>query len=65
VITTECEGVDASQTEYAFNCVGKNVVRHSFGFGGFEDNEEFDTDVKCDYCNAAVTAPPVMSKRSK
>jgi hypothetical protein len=57
VITTDCEGVDISQTEFAFDCIGQNhfnhngeVVRHSFGVGGFEAGEEFDTEVKCSRC---------------
>jgi len=51
VITTDCEGLDISKTEFAFNCVGKNIVRHSFGVGGFDTDEEFDTELKCDQCN--------------
>jgi len=54
VITTNCEGEDLSSTEFAFDCVGQHtkvdVVRHSFGVGGFETNEEFDTEVKCRHC---------------
>lgn len=58
VITTECENLDVSQTEFAFDCVGKNnTVRHSFGFGGFDTQEEFDTDLKCDECNSPSPAP--------
>jgi len=53
VINTDCEGSDISQTEFAFDCVGKGIVRHSFGVGGFEGSEEFDTDVKCNHCRAA------------
>lgn len=51
VITTDCEHLDTSKTEFAFDCVGTNIVRHSFGFGGFDSQEEFDTDLKCDECN--------------
>lgn len=51
VITTDCEHLDTSKTEFAFDCVGTNIVRHSFGFGGFDSQEEFDTELKCDECN--------------
>jgi len=51
VISTKCEGLDTSATEFAFNCVSKKGVKwHSFGVGGFETNEEFDSEVKCDRC---------------
>lgn len=54
VISTNCEGVDTSNTEFAFDCIGQNgkgdVVRHSFGVGGFEAAEEFDSEVKCGRC---------------
>jgi len=50
VLTTSCEGMDTSITEFAFDCINQNVVRHSFGFGGFESSEEFDTEVKCGRC---------------
>jgi len=84
VITTDCEGVDISQTEFAFDCIGQHhlafgvgenhngkVVRHSFGVGGFETGEEFDTEVKCSRCagpTGAAAAPvetlaaPVVKK---
>jgi len=54
VIALDCQGLDTSQTEFAFDCVGKNIVRHSFGVGGFDADEEYDTGKKCDLCNAPV-----------
>lgn len=51
VISTNCQGADITQTEFAFDCVNTEVVRHSFGVGGFEANEEFDTEVKCARCD--------------
>jgi len=51
VISTDCQGADITQTEFAFDCVNTEVVRHSFGVGGFEANEEFDTEVKCARCD--------------
>lgn len=57
VITTVCKGLDTSKTEFAFNCIsrGGGVVRHSFGLGGFDGNEEYDTEVKCDRCDVAAS----------
>merc|ERR1719199_1574197 len=66
VITTDCEGVDISQTEFAFDCHGQSmsgdVVRHSFGVGGFEASEEFDTEVKCGRCANAVQSNSQVPK---
>jgi len=57
VITADCEGADLSHTEFAFDCAAAGeVVRHSFGQGGFEPDEEFDTNVKCDRCMPASAA---------
>jgi hypothetical protein len=51
-IATNCEGKDISKFEFAFDCESKtgSIVRHSFGTGGFEDNEDFDTEVLCKTC---------------
>lgn len=69
VITTDCEGIDLSQTEFAFDCGGQDgAVRHSFGMGGFEGNEEFDSEVECDRCDGPVSdsvAAPVKSLTKK
>jgi hypothetical protein len=67
VIATDCEGADLSHTEFAFDCAGDEgeVVRHSYGFGGFDANEEFDTGVKCGECtstSAEVTGQPAKKK---
>merc|ERR1719240_1147238 len=53
VIQTNCDGVDLESFEFAFDCAMANdkVQRHSFGFGGFDAQEEFDTSVKCTTCN--------------
>jgi len=63
VMTTNCEGQDLSKVDFAFDCVGTaaGIVRHSFGVGGFDSNEEFDTDVKCAKCEA-VSAEDVVVK---
>lgn len=69
VISTDCEGADLSQTEFAFDCVGKpsdaGIVRHSFGTGGFETTEEFDTEVKCARCESPSAADVVVGTHAK
>jgi len=55
VITTDCQGQDTSNVEFAFDCEGAEgdaVMRHSFGRGGFDANEQFDTEVRCSRCSA-------------
>jgi hypothetical protein len=44
--------VDTSKVEFAFLCVDKEgaEVKHTFGVGGFLDEEEYDTEVGCDKC---------------
>jgi len=69
VLSTDCEYVDITKTEFAFNCVtGDGIVRHSFGTGGFDASEEFDTDVKCDRCDKpapieTLPAKPALKKK--
>merc|ERR1719326_2041546 len=52
VLATRCQGVDTSRFEFAFNCRGAkgDLSRHSFGVGGFDEEEEFDTGVACRSC---------------
>jgi hypothetical protein len=67
VLTTDCEGSDISATEFAFDCVAQSgdVVRHSFGVGGFEASEEFDTEVKCGSCSHPEAGKPQKKKVEK
>jgi len=72
VIGNACEGVDTSRYEYAFNCWNspQNLVRHSFGVGGFDADEEFDTGVPCRRCEppsklAAQKAEPQVPAKSR
>lgn len=54
VIATDCAGEDLSRIEFAFDCEapqGGSWVRHSFGQGGFDAQEEFDTEVSCRMCS--------------
>lgn len=63
VFDTECDGHDLSEFEFAFNCEDENglqgnTIRHSYGSGGFDVRETFDTDVKCDKCSLPSPPPP-------
>jgi len=52
VIQTNCAAeVNLDNVEFAFTCQLPNMLqKHSFGKGGFDAVEEFDTSVKCDAC---------------
>lgn len=52
VIATNCEdGVNLDKLEFAFDCQTKTQIqKHSFGVGGFDSVEEFDTGIKCAQC---------------
>merc|ERR1711937_1005201 len=58
VLQTNCAGVDTSKFEFAFDCLSSAglLQKHSFGFGGFDDIEEYDTAVKCKECSIAQAA---------
>lgn len=63
VISTDCETQNTDHFEFAFDCMapgGQTVVLHSFGSGGFDATEEFDTEVKCESCLAP--SPEALSK---
>jgi hypothetical protein len=57
MISTECQGVDTSMAEFGFSCVreGKDTEWHSYGKGGFEASEEFDSGYKCDECGGPAS----------
>lgn len=58
VFKTQCQGVDTSKFDFGFSCKdgqGGSML-HSFGIGGFDDVEEYDTEVKCAACD-----PPMIS----
>jgi len=53
VLTTNCEGENLGMFDFAFDCEDArdgSVVRHSFGKGGFDASEEYDTEVVCGRC---------------
>lgn len=52
VLETNCpSSVSLDAVEFAFTCKLDNMVqKHSFGKGGFDNQEKFDTSVKCNSC---------------
>jgi len=58
VLKTNCRGMDLHAFEFAFDCVSASddVVRHSYGLGGFDEAEEFDSGVQCDRCETGAEA---------
>lgn len=51
--------------DFAFDCWSANgdIFRHSYGRGGFDEHEEFDTKVQCAQCHPPATdAPKPMPK---
>jgi len=52
VLQTDCVGIDTSKFEFTFDCETSpgERLRHSFGVGGFDEQEEFDTSIKCSKC---------------
>mmetsp|Transcript_40948 Transcript_40948/g.73620 ORF Transcript_40948/g.73620 Transcript_40948/m.73620 type:complete len:415 (-) Transcript_40948:148-1392(-) len=67
MLATNCDEQDISNVEFAFDCEqdevadeeGTEITRHSYGLGGFDANEDFDTQVKCARCS-----PPSSSTQS-
>lgn len=69
VFNTNCKKEDIAQFEFAFTCTtaDKEVAKHSFGLGGFDEKETFDTEVACETCGPppeAVAGKVVMKKRN-
>lgn len=58
-MSTDCVGIDTSKFEFTFDCESApgERLRHSFGVGGFDEQEEFDTSIKCSKC----IAPEIVS----
>lgn len=58
VLTTDCTSVDLSKFEFAFDCEdprGGTWTRYSFGHGGFDAQEEYDTELVCRTCAEPTT----------
>lgn len=60
VISTNCKAEDIAKFEFAFTCTTLNheVQKHSFGLGGFDPVETFDTEVQCKTCGPPPGAAP-------
>eukprot|EP00927_Polykrikos_kofoidii_P077617 TRINITY_DN74549_c0_g1_i1.p1 TRINITY_DN74549_c0_g1~~TRINITY_DN74549_c0_g1_i1.p1 ORF type:complete len:794 (-),score=126.58 TRINITY_DN74549_c0_g1_i1:128-2509(-) len=60
ILTTKCSLVNTSNTEFAFVCFnpGSSLPHalHSYGRGGFDSEETFDTGVKCRSCSTIAVA---------
>lgn len=63
VVHTQCAGQDLSNLDISFDCVAKSGREtHSLGIGSFDQEEEYDTDLKCDDCSPPPTNKSVASK---
>lgn len=67
MLGTNCQGQDTSKLEFAFDCQSSkgDVVRHSFGLGGFDDVEEYDTEISCAKCKLPTALNKVEAQASK
>lgn len=64
VLRTQCAAdVDLESTEFAFLCVLANgeVQKHSYGQGGFDAEESYDSSVACNQCMAPNQTPPQVA----
>lgn len=57
MIQTNCDNIDTSQYDFSFVCLTRagdqeTQVKHEFGKGGFDADEDYDTEVACDECLA-------------
>jgi hypothetical protein len=62
VLRTQCiSGTDLETTEFAFLCVlgDGEVQKHSYGQGGFDVEETYDSSVACDQCLGPNQTPQV------
>lgn len=59
-ISTHCSGKDISDTEFALVCINPNneqpYALHTYGKGGFGDEEAFDTGIQCERCATTSSA---------
>jgi len=62
ILRTQCSSdVDLETTEFAFLCVlgDGEVQKHSYGQGGFDAEETYDSSVACEQCLGPNQTPPV------
>lgn len=58
VIKVACGKQDVSKVDFSFVCLGKSAAtkQHSYGVGGFDADEVFDSGVPCDSCTTVAYA---------
>uniref|UniRef100_A0A7S1S373 Uncharacterized protein n=1 Tax=Alexandrium catenella TaxID=2925 RepID=A0A7S1S373_ALECA len=58
VIRADCGKADVSKVDFSFVCLSKEAVtkQHSYGVGGFDADEVFDSGVPCDGCSTVAYA---------
>jgi len=63
VLATDCGNRNLTEVDFAFDCqmVDGSIDRHSFGYGGFDSLEEFDTGVPCAKCLAPSQASKFLA----
>jgi len=60
VLRTNCAGQDLSSFDISFQCMADSGQQaHSLGRGSFDEQEEYDTDIKCQECLAPVSKAPI------
>jgi len=59
LIQTRCAGIDISEFGVGVTCVDRagDYTRYVFGKGGFQDEEIFDTTLRCSICAGVGDAP--------
>lgn len=66
ILRTNCSAVNTSLFEYEFDCVSASaVLRHSYGLGGFDPVEAFDTGVPCQQCLPPQHALPGAQRSAR
>merc|ERR1719247_1987743 len=63
IMGTDCKGDDISKYEFGLVCVDKTgaPVRHLFGKDSFDEQETFDTLIKCDKCLGLEDIPDAVA----
>lgn len=65
VLETNCGKLNLDNVEFAFTCKRPGVTqKHSFGKGGFDAAERFDTSVQCDVCGLPAEVTLSLKKAS-
>lgn len=67
VLQLDCDNSDISNFEFSFDCLlpSGEVQEHSFGEGGFDVQEEYDTEVTCNMCAAPGRMPKASQEEAQ